>query len=131
MSTFRLIIITPKRQYLDTEVELLEVRGSEGYMTILPNHAPLVSMVEVGSGYTKIKGKTTKYAISNGVINVTKESTILLVNSIENKDEIDIERAKLALDRAKKRIQDKNGDLKRAKLALERALTRIDVAGGN
>ena len=63
-------------------------------------------------------------------MNIKNDGVVLLLNSIEEKDEIDIERANKALERAKERIENKddpNLDIKRAELALKRALARIDT----
>ena len=77
-----------------------------------------------------IDGKEKYFAIHGGAMNIKNDGVVLLLNSIEEKDEIDIDRANKALERAKERIENKddpNLDIKRAELALKRALARIDT----
>ena len=80
---------------------------------------------------TRMRGKTEIYAIGGGVINVEKEKVTLILDSIESRDEIDLERAKEAKKWAEERLNNKEDDdamdIKRAKLALLKAINRIDI----
>ncbi len=127
--SFKLKIVTPEKVYFEGEVDILNIKLNDGYVGILPHHMPLVSMVTPCAMSIRANGITTEYAIHGGVINVNEESTLLLANMIERKDEIDIERAKRAEERANKRLNsnDPNIDMKRARLALARALLRDEV----
>lgn len=126
-SSFHLQIITPKGIYLDKEVDELYLKTSLGYMGILKGHDTLITGVEIASGFIKINDKKDFYAIFNGVLNVTKDVTKLIVSNIEHGDIIDLERAKKAQERASKKIKDKGEgiDIARAELALKRAIARI------
>lgn len=129
MSVFHLEILTPYGHYFNGEVEYLEVRNNDAVLGILKNHTPIVSTVKLGKIRIKIKGKFRSYATTGGVLNVKDDGSVtLMLNTIERSDEIDVNRAKSSLDRARERIQNKTGDIMRAKEAEKRALNRIDVA---
>ena len=129
MSTFLLEILTPYGKYFDRYVEEIIVQTEDYTLGILPNHAPLISTLEVCKLTIKIAGKTYTYAISGGVIDIKKNTdVVLLLNSIERQDEIDILRAKAAKDRAEELLKHSDEiDVKRAKASLARALNRISV----
>lgn len=122
-------ILTPFGKYLSTDADFLSVTSSVAVLGILPNHTPLITDLGISKLEIKFQGKTEVYAIGGGVLNILKNSkVILLLNSIESKNEIDIQRAKKAQKRAEELLIDKNNiDIARAKTALERALNRIAV----
>lgn len=126
---FKLEIITPKGLYTSVDVESLTLKLTSGYRTILAKHAPLIGSLAYAPMHYVKDGKIKYFALHGGAINVTKEKVILIVNSIEAAEDIDIERAKNAKKRAEERIRQKddNIDVKRAELALLRALARIDT----
>ena len=129
--TFHLNILTPYGHYFEGDVEFLEVRSEKYSLGILPGHAPLISTLAIGKMTTRMRGKTEIYAIGGGVINVEKEKVTLILDSIESRDEIDLERAKEAKKWAEERLNNKEDDdamdIKRAKLALLKAINRIDI----
>jgi len=133
MATFHLQVITPKGVYLDKEVNELYLKTSTGYMGIMANHDTLITGVEIAPGFIKINDKKEYYAIFNGVLNVTHDVTKLIVSNIEHSDEIDIERAKKAQERASNLLKTKGEgvDLLRAELALKRSLARLGSASKN
>lgn len=129
--TFRLTIITPYGRYLEIDAEFLQVRNDKYSMGILPNHAPLVSTVSIDKVIIRAGGNETIYACGGGIIEVEKEKVTLILNSIERYDEIDVERAKQAKERALNRLEEENQeaiDVARAKAALLRAIVRLDVS---
>ena len=128
MKQLNLEILTPYGKYYAGQVDWIQVRSEDFLMEILPNHAPLVSSLVVSKMIIKNHNEETMYAIGGGVIRVDKEKTTLLLNSIEGKNDIDIDRANDAKTRAEKRLENKDEvDVARAKSALERALNRISV----
>lgn len=126
---FKLVIVTPKGLYFEQEVESLSVKLTTGYRTILAHHAPLIGALDYAPMHLVQEGKTTFYALHGGAIHVHKDGVTLIVNAIEREDEIDLERAKRAKERAENRLKSKddNVDVKRAQLALYRALCRINT----
>ena len=129
--TFHLNILTPYGHYFEGEVEFLEVRSEKYNLGILPGHAPLISTLEVGKMILRSHGENEIYAIGGGIINVEKEKVTLVLDSIESRDEIDLDRAKEAKKRAEERLniskEDDAIDVNRAKLALLKAINRINI----
>ncbi len=129
--TFHLSILTPYGHYFDGEVEFLEVHSDKYNLGILPGHAPLISTVAISKMIIRANGREMKYAVGGGVITVNKEKTTLVLNSCEHADEIDIERAKEAKQRAEERLSGQANenavDVNRAKIALMKAINRIEV----
>ena len=126
---FSVLISTPLGKYLQTEADYLSVTSGIGVLGILPNHAPLITNLEICELIIKSGNETLRYAISGGLMNI-KEGTevVLLVNSIERSDEIDIDRALKAKERAERRLEEEMVDATRAKASLARALNRIAVS---
>ena len=133
--TFPLLILTPYGRYFEGNVEFLEVRSEDYTLGILPHHAPIISTVKVSKVVIRMAGKEMKYATGGGALHVTREGAKLILDSIERADEIDVQRAKEAKERAEKRLKesskDEEIDVNRAKLALLRALNRLSVSSNN
>ena len=128
MKTFLLEIYTPYGKYLDRYVNELVIQTEEYVLGILPNHTPLVAKVKTSKMEIVQNGEKKCYAIAEGLLNVKKDSVTLLVESIESKEEIDIERARKAKSRAEERLkQPLNIDVERATKALIRANNRISI----
>ena len=125
-----LTIVTPERSVVHEQVEELQIPGAEGYLGVLPGHAPLFSELKVGEvGYRK--GDTWFFlAVAWGFVEVQSNQVRILAETAERAQEIDVDRANRAKQRAEERIS-KGGDdvdYRRALVALERALIRIQVS---
>ena len=132
--TYHLEIVTPKRIVFKGEVTSFSAPGFEGGFQVLHSHAPLLASLNIGRVKLSVaEGNEFHYAISGGFVEVRENNVILLAETAERTDEIDVERVKAARDRALKRLAEKypNTDIERAKLALFRALNRLKVAGSN
>ncbi|MNI43397.1 ATP synthase epsilon chain [compost metagenome] len=130
MSTFLLEIVTPEHVVFSQEVNSLSVRGIEGELGILPGHIPFVTPLQVAPIVIKTGGTTLTIAVHGGFVEVQGGKVIILAESAEMPEEIDIERAVAARERAERRLsadQDRI-DHRRAELALQRAITRINVS---
>lgn len=131
MSTFLLEIVTPDHIVYSGEVNALSVTGVEGELGILPNHIPLVTPLQVAPIRIKIGDQTTAVAVNGGFVEVRKDKVVVLAESAELAQEIDVDRALAAKERAEMRLNAGNQDdidFKRAELALKRAMNRIDVS---
>ncbi|WP_163882706.1 F0F1 ATP synthase subunit epsilon [Paenibacillus favisporus] len=132
MSTFLLEIVTPDHVAYSGEVDSLVVRGVEGELGILPNHIPLVTPLRVAPIVVTSGKKTTEIAVNGGFVEVRKDKVVVLAESAELPEEIDVERARAAKERAERRLaagkQDEI-DFRRAEMALQKAINRINVAG--
>ena len=128
MKTFLLEIYTPYGKYFDRYVDELVIQTEEYVLGILPNHTPLIAKVKTSKMEIIQNGEKKCYAIAEGLINVKKDSVVLLLESIESKEEIDIERAKQAKNRAEGLLNERvNIDVERALKALARANNRIAI----
>jgi len=131
MSSFHLEILTPFGHYFKGEVDYLEFRNPDGVLGILARHTPIITPVVLCKIVVKIKGNRHSYATTGGLFNMKRDGTAsLMLQTIERSDEIDVERAKRALERAEARIKANkaNLNLKRAEDAIKRAENRIEVA---
>ncbi len=127
MALLHLVILTPKTKTFEGDVDILTVPTKAGQIGILANHYPLIATIPTGL-FHFVKDNVTQYfAISGGVISVQKDKTLLLAEALERPEEIDIERAKKAKERAEALLASKNVDIdiERAQAALMRAINRI------
>ena len=126
---FKLVILTPRKKFFEGEVSLLNIITLAGETGILANHYPLISVIKTGALHFKVDQENRYFATSGGVISVQKDQTVLLLETIERPEDIDITRAQLAKQRAENLLKDLSGetDILRAEAALSRALNRIDV----
>ncbi len=127
-----LVIVTPEKQLLRGKVADIQMPGENGYLGILPGHAPLMTELGIGElSYHDVSGKeSTHVAIVRGFAEVLPDRVTILAETAERAQEIDLQRAKDALARAEKRLatNDPNIDWDRANIAMQRALIRIQVA---
>ena len=130
MGVIKFKIITPKGLFYEGEADIINLPLTKGMTGILPSHFPLVSTIEIGELVFRYKGVSRTLAISGGVLHVQKEETLILANSIEFKEDIDLDRAKESEKRARERLEKKDStlDIKRAEIALRKALNRIKIA---
>ncbi len=132
MSTLHLEIVTIERKVFDDHVNMVIAPGSEGVMGILPRHTPLLTALSYGELQLKREGQEDEfYAIGGGFMEVQPNHVIVLANSAEQSDVIDVSRAEKARRRAEERIaraQEEQVDLENAEAALRRSALRIKVA---
>lgn len=130
MKEIELNIITPEKRFFSGKIIELTTEDREGRLGILPNHMSVVKILEPSmTRFTTVDGKEFKAFTSEGILKVDKNLVEILCNSAEWPEDIDINRAKAAEERAEKRLKEKtsNLDVKRAELALKRALTRSKI----
>jgi F-type H+-transporting ATPase subunit epsilon len=130
--TFHLEIVTPRRMVFKGEVSSFSAPGVVGGFQILHSHAPLLSSLKIGElKIVEATGAEHRYATSGGFVEVRDNKVILLAETAERTDEIDVDRAKASRDRAERRIAEKEPgiDMNRAKQTLFRARIRLKVAG--
>ncbi len=128
---YNLTIVTPEKIFFDGEVSSLVIPGSEGYLGVLTDHAPLITAVVPGKVLVIDKDKKEiSMAVSFGFFEVSSNHATLLADSIEYSSDIDIERAREALERARQLARNEAGeiDTPRAQKAITRAKSRIRIA---
>lgn len=123
-------IVTPNGVYDELEASQINFRCTDGDRGLLPNHMPIVFILEISRLELIINGKRKQYSIAGGMLYFENNFATILVDAIESQEDIDVERAKAAKERAEGRIngKDPNIDLKRAEIALHRALNRLSVS---
>lgn len=129
--SFHLEIVTPKKVILSTIVSSFTAPGVMGGFQVLKSHAPLLSAISIGEVKVIDEGGTeTRFATSGGFVEVRENKVVMLAETAERADEIDVKRAEAARDRAKKRLEEKRIeiDLERVKISLNRATNRLKVA---
>ncbi|GAB2721497.1 F0F1 ATP synthase subunit epsilon [Paenibacillus thermoaerophilus] len=131
MSTFVLEVVTPERTVFSQPVNMIVARGVEGELGILPNHIPMVTPLKIAPLTYKKDGKQSDIAVNGGFMEVRKDKVVILAESAELPEDIDVSRAQAAKARAEERLRQQKSDIDhaRAELALQRALNRLSVAG--
>jgi F-type H+-transporting ATPase subunit epsilon len=128
----KLEIVTPYSRVLDMEVEEVTATGKIGEFGVLPGHAPFLTSLKIGELAYKNNGITEHMALNWGYFEIQDDRIIVLVETAEASEEIDVERAKSALGRAEEALKKLTAEDKQFKVyeaALERAVIRVQVAG--
>ncbi len=128
MAALTLEIITPNRIQFNGEIQSVTVPGTDGSFQVLKNHAPLMSTFEIGEVKVVLPdGKETSYATGGGTVEVLDNHVLVLADSLEEINDIDVERARSAKERAENRLTQKTDttDVERAENALKRAINRL------
>ena len=100
----QLEVATPERMLVREKVDEVQVPGKNGYMGILPGHAPLLSQLGIGFLSYTIAGKKRFLSIHGGFVEVLPDHVRVLAELAEKAEEIDVERAKRALQRAQEEM---------------------------
>ena len=128
--TFKLEIVTPEKKVVDTAAEEVQIPGKNGYLGVLPGHAPLITELAVGEISYRENSQEWLLAVAWGFAEVLPDKVTILAETAERPSEIDVERARKSKERAEQRLTsgDTNVDVDRALDALHRAEARLDVA---
>lgn len=129
--TFSLEIITPEEIFLRAEVSFLVLPEVDGEIGILYNHAPIIAALDTGVvRYVNEEGETRFVAIGGGFFKFLFNEARVLAEIAELGEDIDINRARKSLERARARLEarDENLNYTRAELSMKRALTRLKAA---
>ncbi|MCW9707247.1 ATP synthase F1 subunit epsilon [Fodinibius salsisoli] len=131
MTSFKAQILTPEGSLFDEEVTGVKLPGTEGSFEVKTLHANIMSTLEIGEIVVrKATGEEQHYAITGGFVEVVDNSLNLLAEAAEPIEEIDVERAEKAKERARKRLDSDEEDIdkERAQKSLKRAENRIKLA---
>jgi F-type H+-transporting ATPase subunit epsilon len=131
--TLKLEIITPDKVVLSEDgVVSVVAPGTEGYLGVMANHAPLMTELAVGElDYRRADGFFDEIAIAGGFMEVSENKVTVLADIAEPREEIDLDRAVESKQRAEERLASAASevDLERARIALLKAINRMRVAG--
>ncbi|MGO8796324.1 MAG: F0F1 ATP synthase subunit epsilon [Candidatus Sulfotelmatobacter sp.] len=130
--TFQLEIVTPEKKVVDTAAEEVQIPGKNGYLGVLPGHAPLITELAVGHISYHAGGNEQRLAVAWGFAEVLPDKVTILAETAERPDEIDVGRARKAKERAEQRLTsgDPEVDVQRSLNALHKADARLEVAEG-
>ena len=126
-------VVTPAKMVVSQEVDLATAPGEDGEFGVMANHAPLLASLKIGEMRISNDGNTVRMAVSGGFCEVSHNKMTVLAEAAERAEEIDVDRALKAKERAEKRLQEAAAgraeiDEARARAALQRALVRLKVA---
>ena len=125
--------VTLKKVVFSEPIESVIAPETVGHFGILAGHTPFVSSLQTGiTKITKANGEKFNLSTSGGFLMTDGKKVILLAESAERPEEIDVNRAQRAKERAEKRLAEKNPDtdIDRARTALLRAINRLKLSGG-
>jgi F-type H+-transporting ATPase subunit epsilon len=131
---FQLEIVTPEKKVVETKAaEEVQIPGRNGYLGILPGHAPLITELAVGEITYRENATQQRLAVAWGFAEVLPDKVTILAETAERPSEIDVGRARKAKERAEQRLTsgDASVNVERALDALHRAQARLDVAAKN
>jgi F-type H+-transporting ATPase subunit epsilon len=132
----RLEVVTPEKQVVNDMAQIVMAPGSMGEFGVLSGHTPFMTSLNTGAlHYRDENGKDQFVFVSGGFAEALPDKVTVLAEAAERMEDIDIERAKAAVERAEKRLSDARDkekvDTARAKAALDRAVIRIRIAGSH
>ncbi len=130
MAGIRLDVVTAEGTVYSEDVDIVVAPGIEGQLGILPHHTPLMTMLEPGELLIRKDGDELCMAVSGGFLEVRPDRVIVLADTAERAEEIDVARAEAAKRRAEERLKEHvpGVDAARAEAALRRSITRLQVA---
>ncbi|MEH7272137.1 F0F1 ATP synthase subunit epsilon [Neobacillus vireti] len=134
MKTIKVSVVTPDGPVYESDVEMVVTKAQSGELGILPGHIPMVAPLAIGVVRLKKSGSKQDdlVAVTGGILEVRSEKVTILAQAAEKAEDIDVERAQRAKERAEQRMKDQKTehiDFRRAELALQRAINRLSVTG--
>ena len=127
-NTFELDIITPTDTFSFTEVEYLRAPSTEGLFGVMKGHIPSIVALDIGEIKIVENNQEKLFATSGGFADINNNKVVLVVETAEDYNSIDLSRAQESLDRAVKHLNETDVDMKRAMDAIKRAKNRISIS---
>ncbi|MFQ5694240.1 MAG: F0F1 ATP synthase subunit epsilon [Nitrospinota bacterium] len=127
----QLEVVTPERVVLAEEVDYVSAPGARGEFGVLPGHTPMLTAPSIGWVSYRKDGEVRELAVHWGYAEVGPKKVVILAETAERAEEIDVARAEATRERAleRLRVRDADVDIDRAMQALERATLRLRLAG--
>jgi len=129
--TFQLEIVTPEKMVVRDVAEEMQIPGKNGYLGVLPGHAPLITELAVGEITYRNANITHHLAVAWGFAEVLPDKVTILAETAERAEEVDVNRAQAAKQRAETNLTKAGTEEEFNKVSgdLQRAETRLEVAG--
>lgn len=131
MANLHLKITTNEKVVFDEDVKEIYLKGSQGEFGILPNHIPFMTPLEIGVTKIVTENGIKFYTVMGGIFQLKDNEALILTQTAEDAEFIDVERALAAEKRAKERLKEDGSDLvdyRRAEIALAKAMARLKAA---
>lgn len=127
--SFQLEIVTPEKLVVRDSAEEAQIPGKNGYFSVLPGHAPLITELGAGEISYRAGSETRRFSLAWGFAEVLPERVTVLAETVERADEIDVGRAQQSLDRAHEELQSAQNeeDYASANAKIQRAQARLEV----
>jgi len=124
------VVVTPTRMAYEGAVRSFQAPGTDGEFEVLTGHVPMLTSLRPGILTIRDTESRHIYAVSGGFVEVLRHQATVLAEAVERADEIDLDRAQQAEERARQRLESggQKLDLDRAKASLDRALNRIKAS---
>jgi len=127
-NTFELDIITPTDTFSFSNVEYLRAPSTEGLFGVMKGHIPSIMALDIGEIKIVENNQEKLFSTSGGFADISDNKVVLILETAEDYNSIDINRAQESLDRASKHLNDTDPDMKRAMNAIKRAKNRISIS---
>lgn len=130
-NSFKLKVLSPNRVFYEGDADMIELTTTEGDIGVYKDHIPLTTIVAPGVLRITLNGEVKEASMLEGFLQITADEVIILSESCEWPDEIDVKRAEEAKIRAERRLKssDLNVNMERAEIALKKSLIRLNLAG--
>src|SRR6266567_5554286 len=128
--SFQLEIVTPEKMVVRDVAEEIQIPGRNGYLGVLPGHAPLITELGAGEITYRASGQSHRFAVAWGFAEVLPDRVTVLAETVERADEIDVSRAQRSLERAEESLKSAQTeeDFAHATAKIRAAQARIEVA---
>jgi F-type H+-transporting ATPase subunit epsilon len=128
--SFQLEIVTPEKMVVRDVAEEIQIPGRNGYLGVLPGHAPLITELGAGEIIYRGSGQSHRFCVAWGFAEVLPDRVTVLAETVERADEIDVSRAKQSLERAEESLKSAQTeeDVSLATGKIRAAQARIEVA---
>lgn len=129
--SIKLDIVTPERIVFSEDVDMIVAPGLDGQLGVLADHAAIITGLDIGILKVKTSSREEVMSISGGFLEVNNNKAVVLAETAERPEDIDVSRARSAMERAEQRLAARSPELDtvRAEAALKRALVRLKVTG--
>ena len=123
-------LVTPERAIVREAVDEVQIPGAGGYFGVLPGHTPLLATLQVGELWFRQGSERFFVSVTFGFAEVLPDRVTVLAQIAERAEEVDVDRAEAAQQRAQARLDQRAADIdvERARIALLKSLARLRVA---